>query len=223
MKFINSVSGSVVIRATEDDIIPEKGMGQGDIINCVTGLYNFASRPTVPQGTHLIFPILAFGDGKLSKDDYTIPIPQLAMIANADVVTAQNTDLAEEVARHFMNKMDELLGFRYSTAPKQLTYLSNIVVEFENVTDSAAFTMIYNILETYLGKPRSLKRLFFGEGDVQQQQALSSLESIDKLDFIIERRAGAPYEANRFFCSAPLSTDEHKRALSEIDAAFASS
>jgi hypothetical protein len=41
---------------------------------------------------------------------------------------------------------------------------------------------------------------------------------MQQADFLIERRVGSPYEANRYFCSAPMHTNDHTRVLEEIEA-----
>ena len=63
--------------------------------------------------------------------------------------------------------------------------------------------------------PFEIKRLAFGGGDVPnpQMQLQPTIEAIERSDFLMERRAGAPYEVNRYFCAAPIKTAEHNKVL----------
>jgi hypothetical protein len=62
--------------------------------------------------------------------------------------------------------------------------------------------------------PFKLKRIALGYGDVPQ---VLSLETIEKTDFLIERRASEPYSQNHYFCSAPTTTKEHIRILETLE------
>jgi len=42
-------------------------------------------------------------------------------------------------------------------------------------------------------------------------------EAIENADFIIERRATADYSENIYFCSAPVTTSEHFKILTQIE------
>ena len=67
--------------------------------------------------------------------------------------------------------------------------------------------------------PFEIKRLAFGGGDVPnpQMQLQPTIEAIERSDFLMERRAGAPYEVNRYFCAAPIKTAEHIKVLELIE------
>lgn len=222
MKVISSYLGSAVIHASSDEVTPEKGINQKDIVNFVGTHYRFNSRPALPEGSG-DQPILAFQSGKFEKNGEIFTIGQLIMMLNADIISAQNTDIATDIAKDFMETVEAHLGFRYSKASVKITYLSNVVVEFEHIGANPLLLQIEKIIESAVKRPErsfSSKRFAFGEGDVQPQIGVS-LQDLGKADFIIERRAGSPYSANRFFCAAPLSTSEHFEVLTKIDQALA--
>jgi hypothetical protein len=62
----------------------------------------------------------------------------------------------------------------------------------------------------------NIKRLAFGQGGIVDSAA-DPLVAVEIADFLIERRSSMPYEANRYFCSAPLSTTEHVQLLERIE------
>jgi len=67
--------------------------------------------------------------------------------------------------------------------------------------------------------PFEIKRQAFGGGGVPnpQMQLQPTIEAIERSDFLMERRAGAPYEVNRYFCAAPIKTAEHIKVLELIE------
>jgi hypothetical protein len=118
--------------------------------------------------------------------------------------------------------LDEEFGYRYKSVEQQRVYLSNVVVQFEkDLGQLDLFVKIENLLNG--GKATSpprfqFKRLGFGQGDSSPGNL--SIETIEVADFAIERRAGEPYSSNRFYCSAPMQTEEHLSLLEKLESLF---
>jgi hypothetical protein len=58
--------------------------------------------------------------------------------------------------------------------------------------------------------------------DFQMQRVAFNVDPLTRpqfaqTDFTIDRRGGAPYSLNRFFCSAPLKTESHIAILEAIE------
>ena len=144
---------------------------------------------------------------------------QLASVPNGDIVTAATTEIADAILNDYTKRLDDALGYRFASAMKvHKTFQSNIVVQFDVPLEEQIRGLLK--IEACLAReiPRALlpfkiKRLGFGYGEIIP--ALT-LETIDKSDFVIERRAGSPFSENRYFCSAPTTTIEHIRILSEV-------
>jgi hypothetical protein len=61
--------------------------------------------------------------------------------------------------------------------------------------------------------------LAFGSGDVinPQMQLQPNIDQIERSDFLLERRAGASYQQNRYYSGAPMKTADHIRLLEIIE------
>jgi hypothetical protein len=214
-----ATNSSVALHIPSDEVLPPNGISQQDLVTFVGDLYNFAVRP---QAHPAIFqPVLVFQSGKAAIGQNIYPISQLSVVANGDIVTASTTTIAEEILNDFMDKLDTGLGYRMRASVGRLTYVSNMIVEFDHPleTRGSTFGVIEKIIQNTTKHPEppfKLKRLAFGFGDPAPSQAIT-LEGVDNADFILERRAGEPYSKNRYYCSAPLKTEDHLKVLAEIE------
>jgi len=226
MKVIHSVSGTVALHISGDDVIPETGVVPQDLVEFLASAYNFANKPIVSQGgvVQLGLQQFVFQSGVLVTGDKRLAIFQIALVPNGDVVTAADTDAADFVLNDYMKRLDEGLGFRFGAAKTdRRAYQSNLVVEFDVPLEEKLKGLLE--IETHLDKeipreswPFKIKRLAFGYGELPLPFPTTlSFETVQRSDFVIERRAGEPYSANRYFCTAPTSTKEHIRILEVLE------
>jgi hypothetical protein len=146
---------------------------------------------------------------------------------DGDIVMAKNTDLAEVVLDDLLEQFDSQLGYRYSQSEIKHSYLSHVTVEFDRifVERTAVFAAAQRVINDAIHNSESycLKKFSFGfdpASDVSQaMQPAISVERFFVPDFAIERRAAEPMEKNRFFCTAPMKTNDHVRALDEFERA----
>jgi hypothetical protein len=223
MKLIASIQGTVAIRVSGDEVIPERSVLQRDAVQFVGDCYNFSVRPNIAPGTPpQASQTLIFQQGKLIKDDVEYPILQLTVFGNGGAVTSKSTEISDVILDDCLRKLDEGLGYRFAQSDKTRLYLSNVAVEFDTELEEyiQAFHMIEDILNNEIprdGAPFKTKRLAFGYGEVTQSTPLQLLDEFKNVDFLIERRAGEPYSKNRYFSSAPLRTIDHVRVLEQIE------
>lgn len=219
MKLIGPLQGYAAFRETIEEYLPKQGVVQNEIIELISRHYAFQSFPRLPPGSAPT-PILIFSGGKFESGADAFAISQLVMHPNGDVVVALTTEQAETVLNDLIRLLDSELGFRLGESQKKKSLLSNLVVQFDVnfETQIAAISKICDIVNAARGGEMqvALKRLSFGHGDIEQTN--DPLEMVERADFLIERRKGATYAENRFFCSAPLSTTDHVRVLEEIEA-----
>lgn len=224
MKFITSLFGTVALHVSGDEATPEHGISNRDLIEFLASTYQFSVRPNIPPGVPPIaIPTFTFQSGIMTTADKKWPIVQLAIVADGHVVTAQNTDIADAVLDDFMARLDTTFGYRFATAKKHRAYQSNIVIQFDNAFEEKVEAMgkIEVILNREINRPAmpfKIKRLAFGYGDVEIPTI--SLEAIDKSDFAIERRVGAPYSESRYYSVAPARTSDHVKILEMIEQAI---
>jgi len=221
MKLIASIQGTVAVRVSNDEVIPERSVLQRDVVQFVGDCYNFSVRPNIEPGTPPQVPILIFQQGKLIKDDGEYPIEQLTIFGNGHAITERSTEISDIILDDYLGKLDEGLGYRFAKSAQMRLYVSNVAIEFGAGLEEyiQALHMIEDILNNEIprdGVPFKTKRLAFGYGD-PTQAALLSLDELKNADFLIERRAGEPYSKNRYFSSAPLRTADHVRVLEKIE------
>jgi len=194
-----------------------------DIIEFIAQSYQFAVKPQIPPNIPpFMIPIFVFQSGQFVIGDEKLPIIQLAVIQNGDIVTASTTEVADRILDDFMSRMDSNFGYRFGEAvEKTRSYMSSFVVEFDKPLEEkiSALKRFEEILNgaSIRSEPFKIKRLAFGSGDIQQLQSISSIDEMKKSDFFIERRVGEPYARNRYFCSAPMKTADHVKLLELIE------
>jgi len=225
MKLIGPLQGQVAYKEAQEEYQPAHGATFQDLVSFVTQRYGFQAFPRLPPGAPTP-PILAFGSGKYTYDGMSFAISQLIMTEGGDIAVTITTEQAEIVLNDLIKGLDENLGYRLAQANKEKLIVSNIVVEFDRGLEDYMHqmsNMVDAINATLKNRPRfNLKRLTFGAGDIVQFQfagaAPDPMPMMEAADFVIERRQGAPYETNRYFCSAPMSTTDHIRVLEQIEA-----
>jgi hypothetical protein len=223
MKLTLSLQGMAAVRVSADDVVPERGLLQRDLVQFIGNMYNFAVIPNIPPNiSPQAFPILGFQQGRFVNEDGVFPIQQLVIFQNGDAVTAANTDIAEIILNDYINRLDEEFGYRYRDKYQKRYYVSNIIVELEHGIGEQipVLCRIGELLTKEIPRenmPFDTKGLVFGYGDPIAAANLSSMELFEKADFTIERRAGEPYERNRYFSSAPVRTSDHVRILELIE------
>jgi hypothetical protein len=219
MKFIGSLQGFAAMRVRLEEYLPQKGIIHNDLIELIRSRYEFQIFPQLTPGMRQL-QIFTFAMGKFPTGDEQFAIGQLAMKEDGDIVLTITTEQAALVLADLVELLDENLGYRLAEANKIFSYVSNLVVEFDlDIMTSGAekFSGISDAINTFrTGMPVStIKRLVFGHGPIAETN--DPLIAVESADFLIERRTGSPYEANRFFSSAPLQTIEHLELLERIE------
>jgi len=228
MKLINSIQGSAIIKFRLDDIAPEGGFLIRDVIGLVGEAYQFGVKPDLPANVPpAVIPVFQFQSGAFGPDAGHVPIVQILMFQTGVVITSTSTDAANAIMDDYLRRLTENMGFRFPEANMPRTYQSHIVVEFDKGIETyiRAIERIENTINRRIQRPNlpfKVKRLAFGSGDpILPQQAMFSLDAFINADFSLERRAGASYEENRYFCTAPTTTGALVQTLQEIEAAIA--
>jgi len=219
MRLIGYLQGFAAMREKVEEYLPERGIVQRELVELVRTRYEFQVFPQLGPGV-LPQPTLLFAGGKFPGDGDSFGIYQLAMKEDGDVVVATTTEQADKVLNDLVNLLDVNLGYRLGTARITTRYVSNMVVEFDKGFEDYIVSlskMASAINDLRVGRPAfNIKRISFGEGGITETN--DPLALVEASDFLIERRTGTSYEANRYFCSAPLPTAEHLSLLERIEA-----
>lgn len=218
MRLVGYLQGISAMREKVEEYLPERGVVQTDLIELVRTRYQFEIFPQIGQA--LIIPgTLLFQRGKFTTDGSSFVINQLTMKDDNDIVAATTTEQTDAVLEDLVQALDDNLGYRLKTTNKIISRVSNLVVEFDGVFDDYIVkmaAMANAINELRAGMPKfNIKRIAFGHGGVEP--IADSLSAVERADFLIETRSGTPYQANRYFSSAPLRTTEHLALLERIE------
>jgi hypothetical protein len=220
MRVIGPLQGIAAYRQPPEEYQPETGVLPHDMIELIKTAYGFHVFPQLLPNT----PLPAtneFQAGRFSANGSTFVISRLIMTADGDIAIATKTEQADLFIDDLVRLLDENLGFRLRMGKLTKSFVSNVVVEFDSGLEEylePLSKMIVAINDARSGRsPFNIKRLAFGEPDISPPPT-DLLVIIERTDFVIERRAGRPFEENRYFCSAPMATEVHIRTLERIEA-----
>jgi len=163
---------------------------------------------------------LIFQSGQYIVGNDTKNIIQIAAVQNGDMVTGVNSDEAEIITRHYIEQLNVGLGFRYDLSNLNLSYVSNVVVQFDIIKErGSVLGDLEQFIESTIKSPSRkfrLKRLSFGEGDLIPIMPVD-VDQFNKIDFAIEHRARTHPQEFIFFSAAPMKTAAHLDALEKIE------
>jgi len=222
MKLIASIQGVAAVRVPGEEVYPASSPPMQNIISGIRALFNFAIAPP-PESLGMGVP-LAFQTGRITKDEQEFGIQHLIMLQDGDILASANTDFAEHGLNILIKYLDSEFGYTMESKSNTQYYYSTIIVEFDNEIGDLipSFKKIQTIIGGEAkaeGSSFELLRLSFSKGlhRMPAPQVVSPLDGIEHADFVIERRASQPFSANRFFCTAPMRTGDHIRALEKIE------
>lgn len=201
-----------------EEISPLRGINNARIVNDIVNKYQFAKYPNIDMPreelgkTGLKFENGIFMEGQINITEFSI-------FSDGIVVGARTTDEAESFIADMLLWVRQTYGFREFMSTPVSRFISQIVVEFNKrllklLRDS---NEIVNLVS---------KRI----SDIYEEKITLDLARVD-LDFdklgtksplivprfIIERRPGAVFERERYYCFAPLRTRDHVSILEEIE------
>ncbi len=218
MRVVGFINAIVAYREKAEEYGPERGVILSDLIEIIRTAYSFQSFPTIPPG-QMAAPTLTFGSGKFSDERGDFGVGAIVMEPTADIVLATTTDQAELVLNDLIHRLDKMVGFRLTQTAKKPVYLSNLVVEFDgelNKHIEKLGLILRAINEAHPNEsPLGFKRLAFGTPIMHV--APDQITTLEQNDFIIERRVQEPFKSNRFYCSAPMKTQDHVKVLQQIE------
>lgn len=220
MKFLNSLNATVGVTVNGDAVVPLKGLLPQELVDFLKKLYSFSVIPTLPPQIALQGMPLIFQSGQYVVGNDTKNIIQIAAVQNGDMITGVNSDEAEIITRHYVEQLNAGLGFRYDLSNLNLSYVSNVVVQFDILKESGSIlSKVEQFIESTIKLPSHkfrLKRLSFVEGDLIPVMPVD-VDQFNKIDFAIEHRARTHPQEFIFFSAAPMKTAAHLEALEKIE------
>ena len=214
MKIISFNSGTVLSLFQLEAFTPLGWMNEREIIAAIGQRYSFGTIPTMSTYEELEQG-LVFELGFFATQEGEFTIHRLAIFNDGIVIRTSKTEYSEAILENLANWLISDYGFRKLT-PQSL-YLSEVVVEFEKpaVNMFAKYDRIIDIIFSNMTAHKEASAAAFNSLSIE---FVSKSQSIAK--FMIERRVGTSVNDECYFCSAPLTTEGHLRALEEIEHLF---
>jgi hypothetical protein len=227
MRVIGTLSGLSIVRAAAEEIGPPEGILVAELVTLLIETYHCqpATAPAMPPG---ISPqgaaFVTLQNGKLEQPSRAIAIAQIQLRNDGMVISTQSTNNSDIVLRDISSLLNNKLNFKLSVDNQRIYHASSVVVEFDKEVEefisglARAGELVSKAISKEQSKEKAMlfKRLSFGyEEGVGSVE--SGLDAIDRLDFLLERRASHPFDDNRYFSSAPLSTDAHIAVLKQLE------
>ena len=216
MNVVAFSSGSLASLFPLEAFIPLGGLNERQVIDATSQRYHFSRTPNLSvspaelEQTGIVFEL-----GFLETEVEEVTIDRLSIYNDGMVVRANKTEHAET----FFNDVTEWLIKDYGCRQvrRKPQYISEIVVDFErpaaNVLNN--YEKIANILLSNVNENREATAVAFNAFSIEFVTKSAAMPK-----FVIERREGTSVENERYFCSAPLTTERHLQVLEEIERLF---
>lgn len=215
MKLISTEHGQVLLRFIADEVRPQSGIYLPDVLRGIAERYAFVTLPNLQD---VLKDGAKFNQGQFIDGERTVEIKTLGLFSDGALAVALHTDDAVGVLDDLISWLEDRFGFRQPLTHDPRQFASSVVVEFERSIDMA------------LGATQELKNAFatmlrvsygWAVGIEASRIALAcdptKLPPQRTAELIIERRAGIPYDQNRYFSAAPLTTSVHLELLDNFE------
>lgn len=212
MKIVTFASGHLVSLFPVEAFSPVSGLNERLLIGAISQRYNFDRSPNLSSTADVQRTGLEFKFGFFRTEAGEVTVQSFSIHNDGVVVRTNTTEHADGFFGDLINWLIEDFGCR--RVPIKSHYLSEIVVDFERPMANALnnYNKLVSLVLSSVDENREASAAAFSSLSIE---FFASAGEIPK--FIIERRQGTTMEEERYFCSAPLKTEEHLRVLEEIE------
>lgn len=197
-----------------DEVHSLKVTSPADSIPLVAQRYEFARIPSLES----LKDGAKFQHGRRSVEGKVIPIKELAVYNDGVFCESETTEDARLIIDDFILWIQHAFGVRPQRTHVGRWHFSTLVVEFASEINAALSSLRHTqsayqaaMKETYgVDAPSLPSRIAFGPDPSNYNPHFQS-------EFLIERRIGTSYTANRFFCRAQLPTSIHLSLLQDFE------
>jgi hypothetical protein len=203
----------------QDEARPEQNTYLPQVIELARARYGFVGLPNLAE--------TATKGVKFQQGRLLLPSGDAIWIEGLDIyndglaVSCRNTSDAEIVLSDAIEWGKTTFGLRQPKNVGPRLYQSFVIVDFKSSTSAliSRFAEIQSLLSKAYQAAYSVERTF----EVAKLSLMAdptTLGAYAHTEFSFDRRGGQPFGLNRFFCGAPLSTDEHIALLRELENLF---
>ncbi len=213
MKLVSIDGALATMIRLGDEVGPLNGYYLPELFRLIGDRYGLQTIPSLEEANATG---AKFRTGQFQSGDRAINITELAIYSDGLSAITKDTKDSELVIRDLSLWLKDSLGFRDPITSPTIFFQSDLVVDFDNDPEKA-FGFISPLIKFIdkeresiyrINKPLQFGRIGVGADPLQGHA----------FEFGFERRIGAPWNLNRYFCKAHLPTDVHMRALEMLDA-----
>ena len=218
MNIVAFSSGSFIALFSLEAFTPLGGLNERRTVDSIRERYKFVSSPdmsTSRAGLEQTGIVFEWGVHETAAGQ--VPISRLSVHNDGVVVRSNKTEHAET----FFNDVTSWLIEEHGCRPVLKTsplYVSEMVVDFAAPISEiiSNYEEIVDVLVSSMDKSREVKAAAFSALSFE----FSTNDSMSTAKFLIERRVGTTVDDERYFCSAPLTTERHLEVLQKIERLF---
>jgi hypothetical protein len=215
MKPITTDSGRAIQIFDSDEVRSLRDVYIPQLFDLVGKRYGFLEHSSM---TEVADKGAKFRSGRLVLEDGTIAIQSLEIYNDGILVTCRTTDEADVILQDVLEWGVNTFGLRWPHKMTPRTYQSWVIVDFEKPMSamlksfkdmSAAISASY--AQTYG------KELTFDTFRIGFKVDPLTVAPNTPTEYIFDRRGGASYSLERWFCGAPLKTIDHFALLTKLE------
>ena len=212
MKIVTFSAGNLAALFPVEAFAPVSGLNEREMLGAIRERYDFGTAPSMSSRAEIQQTGLVFDLGFFGAENGEVTIHNLSIHNDGVVVRTNKTEYAEAFFDDLISWLIHEYGCR--RVPTQSRYLSEIVVDFDQPIANALNNSneLTSLILSSVAEYREAKAAALTSFSVE---FVSGAAAIPK--FIIERREGTTVEDKRYFCSAPLTTEQHLRVLQSIE------
>jgi hypothetical protein len=219
MKVISFDSARATWLFPLEEFAPASGANAPSILIAIVERYSFAQRPDITTREDMAKKGLPFGLGQFKVDNAPVIINDFGIYNDGLVAVSERTEWAEAFLEDVVSWAVEEYEFRKLETIRKL-FSSTLIVEFERPLSRliSGYEYISELINARTSTmmpnpaPMQFSRLDF---EIDKMTFNSGQVAVPK--FILERRAGVPFEQERYFAAAAMRTTHHLEVLTEIE------
>jgi hypothetical protein len=192
---------------------PREGLDVDAMLSAVKDTFNFSAVPTGPkrQGGGL-----EFDNGVLREGSTSIVITNITIYNDGLSVNVPSNTRNAEIVLQKLLALAHSLGVREPVTPPLHYYLSQIIADFESSLDTLIPSSILQKIGKAVGVEEQAQFSAIGV-NFDKTKLRGRVAPINPTTFNIQRRIDVPYEQNRYFSQANMTTENHIELLTEFE------
>jgi hypothetical protein len=208
---VQTIDSQVWWIAHADEIRPVEGLDTATFFTEIAKALEFKDPPKPGQNN----VGAEFLNGFLRRDKEVISVPKLVIYNDGINVVVQGRSSGAEKALQIVLELAFSLGVRKPTTTPAHHYLSTIVVDFEKSLDLLVpQAFLKKISASAFRENAQFLSIAF---NADKTEVTGPFPALNPTSFSIGRRLEVPYDLNRYFSQAAMTTEAHLSLLEDLE------